>query len=585
MNEEKKKFNAKGFAILLILCVIAMMIAIYFLLSEVFQKNVEQNQVAEKPATTEEKEPVGGETKEVVTENEYAVKDNNLSKFDLSFLKFENEEKNKIYSPLSIKYAFKMLEEATEGEAHDQIASIIEAYHLTEYESNDNMALANAFFIRDTYKDSIKANYINAIVAKYNADVQFDDFSTADKINQWIENHTLKLIPNLLSDSDVSELQFALINALGIDMEWNHKFLKYSYDDDENITMSTTYNHARLPNSEWEFSWYVDEMLYNIIFDNTQHVSSMKVYASLNNYDPVEELGEEAIRAEVYDDFRNWALGEGKYANEYNGQNDSIFNGDFSEKNIQEKFDAWFDKGINVWNEGGENEGYIAKLNENKDKVDYSTDFSIYVDENVKVFAKDLKEYNGTTLEYIGIMPIKEDLAQYIEDNSNEDILETIGKLKELKLENFKDGYLTYIHGYIPKFDFEYDLDLQNDLEKLGVTDVFEEGKANLTKMTDDTSVFIGKIKHKANIEFTQDGIKAAAATMLGGMGAGDWYDYFLEMPTEEIDITFDKPYMFLIRDKETKETWFVGTVYEPLDAEEETNEILVPIEYRNEAE
>ena len=182
-------------------------------------------------------------------------------------------------------------------------------------------------------------------------------------------------------------------------------------------------------------------------------------------------------------------------------------------------------------------------------------------------------------------MPIKEDLAQYIEDNSNEDILETIGKLKELKLENFKEGYLTYIHGYIPKFDFEYDLDLQNDLEKLGVTDVFEKGKANLTKMTDDKSVFIGKIKHKANIEFTQDGIKAAAATMVGGMGAGDWYDYFLEMPTEEIDITFDKPYMFLIRDKETKETWFVGTVYEPLDAEKETNEIFEAIEYRNEAE
>ena len=61
---------------------------------------------------------------------------------------------------------------------------------------------------------------------------------------------------------------------------------------------------------------------------------------------------------------------------------------------------------------------------------------------------------------------------------------------------------------------------------------------------------------------------------MVGGAGAGDWYDYFFEMPTEEIDITFDKPYMFLIRDKKTGETWFVGTVYEPLDASEETGEI-----------
>ena len=105
----------------------------------------------------------------------------------------------------------------------------------------------------------------------------------------------------------------------------------------------------------------------------------------------------------------------------------------------------------------------------------------------------------------------------------------------------------------------------------MGVTDVFEQGKANLTKMTDDEDVYIGEVKHKANIEFTQDGIKAAAATMAGGLGAGEWYDYYFEVPVEDIDITFDKPYMFLVRDKATGETWFVGTVYEPLDADSDT--------------
>ena len=32
---------------------------------------------------------------------------------------------------------------------------------------------------------------------------------------------------------------------------------------------------------------------------------------------------------------------------------------------------------------------------------------------------------------------------------------------------------------------------------------------------------------------------------------------------------------MFLIRDKETGETWFVGTVYNPLDSSEETGDIV----------
>ena len=146
------------------------------------------------------------------------------------------------------------------------------------------------------------------------------------------------------------------------------------------------------------------------------------------------------------------------------------------------------------------------------------------------------------------------------------------------KKENFKDGYLTYIHGYIPKFSFEYELSLKDDLKKMGVTDVFEQGKSNLSNMTDDDSLYIDSAKHKANIEFTQDGIKAAAATMAGGAGAGDWYDYFIDMPTENIDISFDKPYMFLIRDKKTGETWFVGTVYEPLDIKDE------PASYTEEA-
>ena len=242
-------------------------------------------------------------------------------------------------------------------------------------------------------------------------------------------------------------------------------------------------------------------------------------------------------------------------------------------------FDDWFDKGQISNSYGGVERSFIDELNLNYGNVDYSTDFSIYVDDEVKVFSKDLKEYNGTTLQYIGIMPIKEDLDQYIEKLEYTDIIELIENLKELKRENFKDGYLTYIHGFIPKFNFEYELNLKDDLEKMGITDVFEEGKANLTNLTDYESAYINTAKHKANIEFTQDGIKAAAATIAGGLGAGNWYDYFFEMPTEEIDISFDKPYLFLIKDKDTNETWFVGTVYEPKDSSEEDENDIVSID------
>ena len=512
------------------------------------------------------------EKAEISLLNEYALTDNNFSKFDLSFLKFENEKENKIYSPLSIKYTFKMLEEATDGKAKEQISSIINSYELTKYKSNSNMALANAFFIRDSYKDNIKNDYIDVLKSKYNAEIEFDSFGNAKKINNWVKNNTLGLIPDLLNDEDVRNLNIALVNALGIDMEWHHKFLKYYYEDDNNIKNNVEYNHAKIQGEKYSFSWIADEILYNKKFYNNQNVSSMQVIASLNNYDAVKELGgEEKIREIVYADFHDWALGEGKYT-EYNGKEDETFKNDFSEANIKKVFDNWFDNQAAIIDgKFEENAGFIKALNDNYKNEDYTTDFSIYVDDDVKVFAKDLDEYDGTTLQYIGVMPIKEDLNKYIENIEFSDINELISNLKELKRENFRDGYLTYIHGYIPKFSFEYELNLKEDLEKMGITDVFEEGKANLNNMTDDNSLYIESAKHKANIEFTQDGIKAAAATMAGGAGAGDWYDYFFEMPTEEIDITFDKPYMFLIRDKKTGETWFVGTVYEPLDIKEET--------------
>ena len=101
-------------------------------------------------------------------------------------------------------------------------------------------------------------------------------------------------------------------------------------------------------------------------------------------------------------------------------------------------------------------------------------------------------------------------------------------------------------------------------LKENGITDIFDIEKADLSNLTTSNAA-ISSALHKANIEFTQDGIKAAAATFIGGYGAGEPFNYEFDVPVEEIDITFNKPYMFLIRDKETGDVWFAGTVYEPL--------------------
>ena len=490
----------------------------------------------EKPNTGESKV---GDTEVTDTKKafKYALKSNSLEDFDLRFLQLENERKNKIYSPLSIKYALAMLNEGTEGESKEQISNLIGDYKPNKYVNSANMSLANALFIRDTYKNSVKENFVNNLKTKYNADVEYDSFTSAKKMNSWISDKTLELIKDMIDDSSVSDLNFALINAVAIDMDWKDKFLVHdNYDN----YMNADYQHEK-------YSWMAPQNLLSSNFEGVKNrISGMGIIASVNNYDIVNTLGEDNIRKTVGDAFR-------KYLNEDPDGNASYY---LEGKNIETAVKEYLDE-------------YIKEINNNYKMVNKNTDFYVYQDEKVKSFAKDLKEYNGTTLQYVAIMP-EENLDKYISNITAEEINKIIGNLKDInKRENFKEGVITQVVGYIPKFKFDYDLNLIKDLNDMGVKDIFDENKANLKGITDEKA-YINQAKHKANIELTQDGIKAAAATFIGGAGAGEMFDYLYDVPVEKIDLTFDKPYMFVIRNKETGEVWFAGTVYEPLSLEDE---------------
>ena len=163
-------------------------------------------------------------------------------------------------------------------------------------------------------------------------------------------------------------------------------------------------------------------------------------------------------------------------------------------------------------------------------------------------------------------MPKNNSLDNYIKNIKASHINTLINNLKPIELNSFKDGVITEIYGYIPMFKFDYELKLMDDLSKLGITNVFDSNKADLSNLS-SSNAYINQASHKANIEFSNDGIKAAATTAVGGAGAGMCgFDYLYEVPVEKIDLTFDNPYMFIIRDKNSGEVWFAGTVYEPVE-------------------
>lgn len=467
------------------------------------------------------KEPLKKPVVEEVKEDEVKA---NIDSFDFNFLKLENQKENKVYSPLSIKYSLKMLEDATAGESKNQISKFLNERGLTKYKSNNNLAIANAFFVRDTFKDSIQTTFNALLKANYDAELVTDSFESAKVVNDWVENKTFKLLTNLLPDGPIED-DFMLVNTVAIDLDWINTFT--TMDGKES-------NFVHL-----DFNWAAGA---NVIpfkeFNGGNEVySAMDVIATINKYDILEELGEDNIKATVKDDYRQYLKDMDEYQDE---------------TQVDNYLTTFF-------------ETYIPELDTNYGKTFETTDFEFLVNDDVKVFAKDLKESDGTKLQYVGIMPIKDELSSYVEKVDDATVNNYLSQLKSTQRpEGFKEGVITNVIGRIPKFDFNYELDLKEDLKKIGITDVFEQGTADLSNLTDVQDSYISSAIHKAKIEFTQDGIKAAAATMYGGKGGGGDYDYFFDVPVEIIDITFDKPYMFLIRDVETGEIWFTGTVYEP---------------------
>ena len=120
--------------------------------------------------------PTRIEVDQPVPESAYRISGNGLEDFDLYFLQLENKQDNVIYSPLSIKYALAMLNEGTDGRTHEQIANVIGDYKAKKYNNNEHMSFANAMFIRNTFKDSIKNEYTNTLSSNYGAEVIYDDF-------------------------------------------------------------------------------------------------------------------------------------------------------------------------------------------------------------------------------------------------------------------------------------------------------------------------------------------------------------------------------------------------------------------------
>ena len=219
--EDNKKFKISLTTLIFLMIIVVFLIAViaYASIKFLAKNALVDDELPEVPMVADETETPRDEE-----EKEYSIP---TSDFSFNFLKMENNKKNMVYSPLSIKYALKMLADGAEGNTKKQIEDAIGNETLTKYDNiEDILSLANSLYIRDTYKENVKDEYMKNLVNKYNSEIKFDSFKSANNINNWIENKTFGQIKNTLSDEVVTnpDTEMVLINALAIDMEWESSF-------------------------------------------------------------------------------------------------------------------------------------------------------------------------------------------------------------------------------------------------------------------------------------------------------------------------------------------------------------------------
>lgn len=459
-----------------------------------------------------------------------AMTSNALSDFDLAILKLHEGEENVVYSPISLKYVLAMLHDAADGDTKKEIENLLGNYVAQRYENDEHISFANGMFIRNSDKDTIQTSYMDLIKKNYDADVVFDDFQSPDTINAWISEKTKDLIPEAVKEIKKTT-QFYLVNALAIDMKWKNRFM------DPNET-SWTYGYDHLTGV-----WCVVPQCSDCEFNGDYRTQIIGVGGAFNKYDLVSDLGEENIRKEIKEAYEAWL-------EEY--------------KEDIEEYE------VDVKPVGQLVDEYIRDLKANYLMHDQTTDFSYNETDKEIVLIKDLEEDQGLELEYVAIQPKSDSLEEYVDSLSVDKINELITTSKEASIEAAEDGYITVITGSVPVFNYSYEMNIVEDLQRLGIKEAFDPQKANLSRLATDQKYIEGG-QQNVTISFTNEGITAGAVTvMAGGMGA-DWleFQYYFDVSdkVKNVELYFEKPFFYLIRDKKTNEIWFMGKMYEPSKA------------------
>jgi len=138
---------------------------------------------------------------------------------------------------------------------------------------------------------------------------------------------------------------------------------------------------------------------------------------------------------------------------------------------------------------------------------------------------------------------------------SVDDLLGDTEAMEFLTADGWEKSKYLGIHFYLPKFDVSSKMDLKEGLHRLGLKDIFDPEKSDFTPLTSLESIVLGQANHAARVAVDEEGVTAAAYTVMQMCGTG--------MPNEEIEFKLDRPFLFMIKGTGGVPL-FVGVVNQP---------------------
>ena len=134
------------------------------------------------------------------------------------------------------------------------------------------------------------------------------------------------------------------------------------------------------------------------------------------------------------------------------------------------------------------------------------------------------------------------------------EILQLQKSLSTNKLNNIINLLVTKeVKIELPKFELKEIYDLKSILPELGIVDIFDQSKANLSRIEETGILYVNKAIHKAKIEINEKGTEASAVGLISASVriGNDHSSYF----------TADHPFIFIIREIKSNVIFFMGRV------------------------